>query len=83
MEDNNWGEMKAAAWRGAVGAKLDIIGETLKEVCTMVRRHDTELVVLNNDRKRQQAAGVARWKFWAAIIAALLTGPLTALVLRG
>lgn len=81
--DNNWGGMKAATWRGAVGEKLDTIGETLSELCTMVRQHDTDLVLLMNDRKRHQAAGVARWKFWAAIVAALLTGPLTALVLRG
>jgi len=83
MDENNWGEMKAATWRGAAGVKLDTIEKTLDVLCTTVRKHDTALTILMDDRKRHQTAGVARWKFWGAIIAALLAGPLTALILRG
>ena len=80
--DNNWAEMRVAEWRGAVGKALENIEETLDELCTTVRKHETDLAVLLNDRKRHQTAGVSRRKFWTAIIAALLAGPITALILR-
>jgi hypothetical protein len=82
-DDNNYGKMKVAEWRGRVAEKLDKIDKTVDDLCSIVRGHGTAIAVLQNERKQRTNAGVSRVKFWAAIIAAILAGPVTALIIRG
>jgi len=67
--------MTPPEWRAVVGEKLENIEETLAAVCTNVRRHDTDIAVIQKDLadRKEAARDAAKLGGWSRIYLAGVT----------